>query len=361
TIVVQKQIEFLQTMEVGFDRQNLVYLPLHGTLRNQCEAFKQELRQNADITHVSLVSHVPTGVWHNGSGWEWENRNISSDPLITYYCADLDFAETFGTSMIHGEYFREELVGSSSYQSGEVIINQRLASIMGLDNPLGARLSNYGYDYKIIGVIKDFNFKPAYASVGPMIVFHRALSARHPNQYNYIFMKVRPGSIQETTSFVKATCESFCPGYPVELKSLEEDYTRLYRSTEQIGSIIGYGAGLMIFVSCLGLFGLAAFTVEQRSKEIGIRKVLGASVAGIVRLLSKEFLILIGVATAIAWAVAFLFVNGWLMTQFAYRVDIGWGPFVLAGVLALGTAFVAVSFQAIRAALSNPVDSLKCE
>jgi len=361
TIVVQKQLNYLQHRDLGFDQENLVYVALKGELKDRHETVKQQLLGHPDVLSVSAVSRVPTGVYDNGSKWEWDGRDEARDPLVTYYGADVDFLETFGAEMVLGEYFSKDRSEVSSVSSGNVVINERFAEIIGADNPIGMQLRNYGYSYTITGVMKNFNFKPTYWHVGPLMIYQKSFAESNPNRYNYLFARLRPGATGPVLSHIQSVCEKFDPNFPVVMRFLEDDYGYMYGGERRLGSIIQYSAFVMIFVTCLGLFGLSAYTAERRTKEIGVRKVLGASMPGVIGLLYRQILTPVLIANVIAWAFSYLLLTGWLMSRFAYRTSIGWQPLVLASCFTLGVALLSISYQAFRASRANPVDSLRHE
>lgn len=361
TMVVHKQLNYVQHRDPGFNKENLVYVGLKGEIKDRHETVKQELLAHPDILSVSAVSRVPTGVYDNGSKWEWEGRPEARDPLVTYYGADVDFLETFGTEMVHGEFFPKDRPDETSVTSGNVVINERFAEIIGADNPVGMQLRNYGYSYTVIGVIKNFNFKPTYWHIGPMMIYQKTFAETNPDRYNFLFARLRPGITRPALDHIQGVCERFNSGFPAVTRFLDDDYGHLYAGERRFGNIIKYSAIVMIFVTCLGLFGLSAYTAEQRTKEIGVRKVLGATVSGIVRLLYRQILTPVLIANVIAWALSYLLLTGWLMTRFAYRTSIGWQPLILASCLTLGMALISISYQAIKASRANPVESLRHE
>lgn len=263
--------------------------------------------------------------------------------------------------MDQGRFFSRELTPTASPKSGHVIINEEFANIIGKENPLGMRLSNGPKHATVVGVIKDFNYWPLYYRSGPLIIFYKTYSPV-PNHhfYRYIFARLKPDNIPQTIATIEKIYKNFNPEFPFTYRFLDEDYDRLYRSEEQAGAILRYFATLAILISCLGLFGLASFLAEQRTKEIGIRKILGSSVQGIVLLLSKEFLKWVAIANIIAWPFAWFISYKWLQ-NFAYRTSIGIWIFILSAGLALIIALLTVSFQSIKAATSNPVDALRYE
>lgn len=354
TIAVYKQLRFMSHMDLGFDKEHLIYSPVGGSLAKNYEAAKQELLQSPDILHATVTSHVPTGIYWNGSGWNWEGKDPKVDPLVTYFCVDADFIGTFKTEMAEGEFFSKEDITSGAFE-WKVIINEEFARITGKEALAGERLSIGAESYVVAGVIKDFNFKPLEEEIGPIAIF-----LPWPRRINYMFMRIDPENIPGTISHAKKVFQQFDPEFPFEYRFLDEDFDRLYRSEQRTGRIINIFAALTIIISCLGLFGLASFMVEQRTKEIGIRKVLGSSFHGIILLLSKEFLKWIVLANLIAWPLAYYYTSRWLQ-DFAYRTGLGLDVFVLTGMLSLAIALATVSYQAIKAARANPIESLRYE
>ena len=361
TLVIDKQVKFAQNRDLGYERENIVYFQLKKELKTHRLDIKRELLQHGDILHVAAVSHLPSGIWTNGSGWHWEGRSEAENPLVTYLTADTDFLETFGASMARGRYFSKDRPDVSSVQSGEVVINERFARIMGLEEPIGVRLSDDSRDFTVIGVVKDFHFKSLHHRMGPLMVFQKTFSNRSPDRYNYLVAKLRPGSETSAVEHIRTVCDKYSPGFPLTVGYLEDDLDVLYGGERQFGKVITYAAGLMIFIAGLGLFGLAAFTVERRTKEIGIRKVLGASLFSILRMLGRQMLIPVLIANGIAWVISYFLMSGYLISSFAYRTAIGWQPLVWSAVLTLGVALVSISFQAVRAARTDPIESLRYE
>ncbi|UCE24829.1 MAG: ABC transporter permease [Candidatus Zixiibacteriota bacterium] len=361
TLVIQKQLHFVQQKDPGYNKQDLVYISLKGESKNRYEALKNELLQHPDVLTVCATSRIPTGVYDNGSKWQWKDRLAGTDPLVTYFGADGDFLETFGTEMVAGAYFDRKRSEASTVTTEEVIINEAFADVIGADSPLGMQIHNYGRSYTIIGVMKNFNFKPYYWRIEPMMLYQKSFHENNPNRYNYLFARLRTGRSSEAIAHMQKTWEAMGTGFPLMLRFLEDDFGLMYDSERRFAEMIRYAAFVMIFVACLGLFGIAAFTVEQRIKEVGVRKVMGASAADIVRLMCRRILTPVLIANLVAWIISYLVLKGWLMTRFAYRTSIGWQPLVTASVLTLSVAMASIIFQAIRAAQSDPVESLRHE
>lgn len=361
TLVVYKQLEYMRTSDLGFNREHLVYIPVNGALKQHYDAAKQELLQIPGITQASLTSRTPLAFGSSGNGWDWGGKSPDLDPMVRYFCCDYDFIDTFKMEMVQGRFYTPELTPSPSPQSLQLVINEEFARIIGKENPVGMRLSRGPYHATIIGVIKNFNYWPLYYRSGPLIIFYKTYNpAPDHHYYRFIFTRIRPDNIPQTISNIKEVYTKFNPEFPFTYRFLDDDYNRLYRSEEQAGAILRNFAVLAVLISCLGLFGLASFLAEQRTKEIGIRKVLGSSVHGIIMLLSKQFLKWVAVANIIALPIAWYMSYAWLQ-NYPYRTGTGVWVFILTACMTLVIALVTVSYQAIKAARANPIESLRYE
>ena len=354
TAVIYKQVSFLQGMDLGFDSRNLLYIPLNGELRQHAETAKQELLKHPGILGVSLTSHSPTSINSDGNNWDWEGRKPKTNPWITYFSTDAHFLETFQAEMAAGSFYEKEFTSGTSESMGKVVINQTFARIMGMENPVGTRLSHEGHTYSVIGVVRDFKTEPLYRILEPLVVFYR------PQRFRYGFIRVNPENTRDVLRHIEMVYKQHNPEFPFSYYFLDEDYRRLYRSEQQLGVLINTFAGLGVLISCLGLFGLAIFMAERRTKEVGIRKILGARTGNIFRLLSMEFVLLVVLANVIAWPVAYWFMHNWLQ-DFAYRTTIGWELFLVAGMLSFGIALLTVGWQSFTASRKNPIDALRYE
>jgi putative ABC transport system permease protein len=355
TAVIFSQVRFMKTKSLGFDREQLLYLPVEGAVAANIDGFKQELLQIPGARSASATTHSPTGIYTNGQDFQWEGRNPNVNPLVTYFGVDRDFLETFQMTLTHGETFRP----GGSATAFDVIINERFAAIINAPDVVGMSLRRPPQNLRIIGVVKDFHFKPLDREIEPILIFcdpsYRAFQA-----YRFMFVRLHPGDVRATLAAIERTFRGRNPGYPFEFHFLDDDYDRLYRTVEREMAIVRTFAGLAILISCLGLFGLAAYTAEQRTKEIGIRKVMGATVPGVVVLLSGEYAKWVLVANALGGPVAYILMRSWLK-DYAYRVPLGWGIFAGAAAVTLAIAQLTVSGQAIRAARTKPVDTLRYE
>ena len=349
---IYKQLNYLQTMDLGYNIENLVFFSSRGELLERYETAKNEFLHVPGVIKVSASSTYPTGGRSNSSSWQWEGKDPGLKTIITFMSVDSDFLETLEIPLVKGRSFRKEYDHSGN--PGEILINEKLLGIIGKEDPIGARMSYRRRNYTVIGVIKDYLPNPRRRVDEPLILLQT------PERYRFIFLKIHPENISQTLSQVKNIFERLNPGFPFEYEFLGATYEIQFNFVRRTRSLIAYLAGFAIFISCLGLFGLASFNAEQRTKEIGIRKVLGSSVSRIVMLLSKDLTKLVLLANIIAWPVAWFSLNRWLQS-FLYRTHINLDIFIIAGAIALIIALFTVSYHSIKAATANPVDSLRYE
>jgi putative ABC transport system permease protein len=353
TLTVYRQVAYIMGKNLGFDRENLVYLKLEGDLFQNYEAFKQDLAQFPSVKNMTLFGpggmllrqgDLPTsGVGYRAGA---EEKSARLGVIFT----DYDFVSTLGAELIAGRNFSREF----ATDTGSFLINEAAARQMGLRDPVGQTIDFWGQEGKIIGVIKDFHSQSLHSPIKPLLV------GLMPENTGFVLVRTQPGQTAEALQQLEAAHLKHNPRYPFEYEFLDETFAQQYRSEQLVGQLTWYFALLTIFVACLGLYGLAAFTAEQRTKEIGIRKVLGASVASIVGLLSKDFVRPVGLAILLASPLAWYAGHRWLQ-HFAFRTDLGWWLFAVAGAGALAIAVLTVGFQAMRAAKANPVRSLRSE
>jgi putative ABC transport system permease protein len=355
TVVIFGQVRFIKAKNLGFDKEHLLYVPLEGRMRDSLAPLKNELLQFPGIQSVTATSHSPTGVYNNGHDWDWEGRDPSVNPLVTYFGVDPDFLKTFKMELVRGTSF----LPGSGHTMTSVIINESFAGIIGKPDVIGARLSQPGTQLQIIGVLKNFHFTPVNQEIGPAIIYYDP-TYKTFQQYRYLFIRLNPGPVPDALAYIEKAVRSFNPGLPFNYRFLDDDYDGMYRGVEREMAVVRTFTILAIFISCLGLFGLAAYTAEQRTKEIGIRKVMGASVPGLMALLSKEYAKWVLIANAVAWPVSYMLMKSWLR-QYYYRIDLGLPIFLLSTSLSVLIAQLTVSYQAFKAARTNPVDSLRFE
>ena len=355
TIVVYEQLHYIQNKKLGFDKDQILVLRNSGMLGNKESILKQQLLNDPRVVNVSNSGFLPVKSNYNDMTLTFPDGNTALSRRTNVYKVDDRYVPTLGMQMIAGRNFSKDFPTDSS----GVIVNETLANIYGWrKNAVGHTLDfntdlNGGFKgLYVIGVVKDFNFKSLHEEIGPVMMVLQ--------QSPGLIVNVKGKDVAGLLSSIKARWAGFNAGEPFTYSFLDEDYKEQYISDEKTGSIVGIFSAMTIFVACLGLFGLATFTAEQRTKEIGIRKTLGANVSQVVALLSGYFLKLVLIACVLAFPLAWFAMNKWLQ-DFAYRINISWWVFVVAGVGALLIALLTVSFQAIKAAVANPVKSLRTE
>jgi len=349
--VVYKQVRFMRGKSLGYDKEHVIYLPLRGETRASYEALKQELKRDVRIINVSGTNHSPTQIGSNSGGADWEGRDPESNVLISTNRVDYDYIETMRIEMAEGRTFSKEF---PTDPTAAFLVNEEVVKIMGVESAVGRRFDFQGIDGTVVGVMKNFHFQSVRYAIEPL-----AFTVM-PERVNYVVVRLQAGKIPESIDYVRSTWQKIIPDYPFDYRFMDEDFDRMYRSDERVGSLLRAFTLIAIIIACLGLFGLASYMAEQRTKEIGVRKVLGSTVAGIVFLLSKEFTKWVVAANLIAWPAAYFIMSGWLR-EFAYRTSLAWWVFFSAGLMALVVAILTVSYQSVKAALANPADSLRYE
>jgi putative ABC transport system permease protein len=358
TIVISRQYHFLRTMSLGINTDKVVYLKLTDSLRQTAEALKTELQRYPGVQQITRASgHPSEGGAAMGDGWYWEGKNTAANPWVTFLNVDPDFARTFQIKMVTGTFFPKDMEADTR----KVIINETYAKIMGNDSPVGKRLyvkeENQLYEYTIIGVIKDFHYATLAEPISPMII---SCNWQIYQQYKYLFFKLNSDDIPATIAYIERIFKKINSGSSFESYFLDESIEKLYQNEKLLSRIFFYFALLAIFISSLGLFGLSLFMAEQRTKEIGIRKTLGASTGRIAMLLSREFIKLVILANIITWPFAW-YIMSQLLKPFAYRITMGIDIFIISGLITLLITVLTIDSQIIRAARANPVDSLRYE
>jgi len=351
TVLVSSQVDFMRNRKLGLDKEQVVYLPIRSELVRKYDPLKIELLKSAGVRNVAASSNIPSyGVILTLDYITWEGKDPKDPKVLNLTSTGYDFIETLNMEMIEGRSFSEE------YPSDEnaVVINETAQKIIGMENPVGKRLMLGDTELPIIGIVKDYHFRSLHSEIEPLLLVN------DPSLYRYILIKLDSGDIPSALANIDNTWKTFFPDTPFEYHFLDEAYDNLYRTEQRMGTLFNYFTGLAIFISCLGLFGLASFMAEKRTKEIGIRKILGASVSGVVILLNREFIKWILIANIIASPVAYYAMSKWLQ-GFAYRINMEVWIFALAALAALAIAVVTVSYQSVRAATANPADSLRYE
>ena len=350
-MVVYRQVDYVQVKNLGFDRDNLVYIPIEGELTEKYNLFKQRAVTLAGVTSVSRMRQTPTGHHHYKGDISWPGKNPDDKESIADVIVGYDFVKTLKLQLRDGRDFST----SHGTDSANFLVNESMAARMGYHNPIGKKLSWGSEEGMIIGVLRDFHFYSMHTSIDPMVI-----RLNEKQKYGTILVRVEAGKAKEALSALENLSNEINPKTPFTYQFADEQYARLYNNEQLVSRLASWFACIAIFISCLGLFGLASFTAEQRTKEIGVRKVLGASVSNIVSLLAANFLKPVVIAIVIAIPVAQYWMHGWLQ-GFAYKIGMDWWMFALAGMIAIVIAMITVSFQAIKAAMANPVKSLRTE
>jgi len=351
---VNKQLKYLKTKDLGYNRDNIISMGLASEISSQYPIVRAELMRNPDILSMTRSSSRMDEEYTTTGGdavtWEGMSNNIVM-PKTHLMRADPEFFETFKIDMVEGRFFSNEF---PSDLTESAVINETTLKTMDLKSPIGKRITIWKRNFRIIGVVKDFHFYSLHDEIQPLIFIHRFAD------YRNIFIRINSQNIPETVSFIQNKIKEIVPGYISDLKFLDENLHNIYITEQRMVKATRYFTLLAIFISCIGLFGLASFTARQRIKEIAIRKVLGASLGNIAHQLSKEILICVIVANIVVCPVAYFVLQGWLQ-NYAYRATPGTGIFILASILALALAFLSIGWNVLKVSLANPVDSLRYE
>jgi predicted permease len=355
TVIIYRQIEHIHDRNIGYDRENLVTIKASGEIGKHFKQIRQDLLNTGAIENAGLNSFNTLSIGNNGAGARWEGQAQGQDPLISFRNITPGFLATAGMQLAEGRDFRADLPQADSMHC---LVTESLGRMMGKGSAVGKRIW-FGDDPKnamtVIGVVRDFVFGDMYGKPEPVLFNYGTDDAM------YLFARIKAGVHPERAiAQMEMVLKKDNPGYPIEYSFVGDDFNALFKTEALMGQLSRLFAVLAILISCLGLFGLSAYMAERRVKEIGIRKVLGASVTGLTGLLSKEFLQLVGLSTLIAFPLAWWAMNRWL-EQFAYRIGVEWWIFVVAAGVALAIALLTVSFQSVRAALMNPARSLRSE
>jgi ABC-type antimicrobial peptide transport system permease subunit len=351
TIVIAGQVNYVRTINLGFDRENLVYIPLEGDLTGKYKTFKQEALRLPGVSDVSRITQDPTQLENGTGGVDWDGKDPNVQPMFTQASVGYDVAKTLRLQFIEGRDFSREFpTDSLGY-----LVNESALKKIGYKDPIGRRLTFWQKKGTIVGVLKDFHFNSLHEPIQPLII-----RLREEENWGNALVRTKAGQTRQALTELEKLCRELNPKFPFTYRFADEEYQKLYKSEAIVHSLSNCFAFLGIFISCLGLLGLAMFMAEQRTKEFGIRKVLGAKVGTLFGLLSKEFLLLVLIAFVVASPLAWWAMHVWLQ-NFAYHIDVEWWVFVLAGGAALLIALMTVSFQALKVAVANPVKSLRTE
>jgi putative ABC transport system permease protein len=354
TIVISNQVHYMQTKDLGFDRDNLVYIPFQGDLWYHYSVFNQQLSGQPGIAGVTESMQAPSHNEHVGYDIGWEGKRADEHATAIHNGINYGYLDVLKVPVIQGRDFSRD----HPTDSGALIINEKFLAMTGFKDPIGKRITFFGTQHPIIGVVKDFHLRSLRDPIEPLILFFADTT-------NYIYgggvlVKTVPGQEHEAVASMEKVFHSMEPAFPFRYFFTDEDYQKLYNSEQTVSRLADSFSALAIVISCLGLLGLSMFTAEQRRKEIGVRKVIGASTGSIITLLSREVVQLIVIAALVAAPIAGIAMNGWLQT-FAYRVSLGWWVFIASGATALLIALATISWQAVKAARANPVRALRSE
>jgi len=353
TVVIYNQMHYILNKKVGFEKDQVLMIQGTQTLEGEVQNFKNELLKLSAVKSASVSDFLPvSGTKRNGNEFHNEGKQkLEAGTGGQFWDVDADYIKTLGMTIVAGRDFNPKLKTDSQ----AVIINQTMAQKLGLKNPIGKRISNYGPAVPIIGVVKDFNFESLKGSLDPLVM-HLG------NSPSIVSVKIKTGDVKNTLAQIIRVWKNFSPNQPIRYTFMDDQFANMYADVQRMRSIFTSFAVLAIIIACLGLFALAAFMAEQRSREIGIRKVLGASLANITSLLSLDFVKLVFIAILIASPIAWWAMNKWLQDfNPSNRISISWWMFALAGIVSIVIAVLTVSYQSIKAALMNPVKSLKAE
>ncbi|RNC83137.1 MAG: ABC transporter permease [Balneola sp.] len=355
SVVIFQQLNYIQSKDAGFNRDQIVTIEITDPeVMPRFDVLKQSFSSNPNILSVSSGSHLPTKIESQTSGINWDGKPEDYDLDTFNGIINTNYLEMLGVDMIAGRYFDEEMDPDTA---NHLIINESLARSIGWspEEAVGKDFILWRRDGRIVGVVQDFNFMSYHSSIAPLLLRYAPIE-----QHSKIMLKISPNNMQETLRFVEDEIRAISPDFPFIHAFLDDTFDNQYRTELTLGKMFNYFTILALFIACMGLFGLASFMMEQRSKEIGIRKVLGANLLQIITLLNRDFIKLIGISLLISIPVGWFLANNWLK-DFAYRIDLGPMIFISTAVIALGVALLTVSIKSFKTATANPIDSLKSE
>jgi putative ABC transport system permease protein len=350
TFTMSRQLSYMREKNPGYDKEQLIYLPLRGDTQQRYASFKQGLINDPLILGVSGTYDPPTSMSANAGGADWEGKDPNFRPLIGEAAVDYDYVQTMKISMAEGRSFSRHYASDST--TG-VLVNEALAKLIGGGSVVGKRFS-FANDGTIVGVMKDYHYSRVQSAIEPLAVYLA------PSRVNYALVRLQAGNVAGSLARVKAAWGEVNPSYPFEYRFFDEDFDRMFQADQRMATLFGYASLFAIIVACLGLFGLASYMAEQRTREIGVRKVLGASISEITALLSREFVKWVLVANLVAWPVAYVLLEK-LLQNYAYRIPFLWWLYPLVLLISVGVALLTVSSQSIKAATMNPVETLRYE
>lgn len=351
TLVVYRQFQYTQDKQLGFNRNNVFFSWMKADMGDKTETIRQQLMEDHSIEFVGLSGQHPISVGNSTWGFEWPGKDPEERILFSNMSVNPDFVDALGLEIIKGRNFDQSRVSDTA----NFIINETAAKKMRLDDPVGQPITMWETRKgQIIGVVKDYHFRSLHREIEPLVFFY------DPSWRNVLLIRHKEGMAQQALAKTEQVFKQYAPSYPFEFEMVASTWNNIHQGEKQIMELFQYFAGLSIFISCLGLFGLAAFSAEQRTKEIGIRKILGASMPNLTQLMIKDFALLVLIASTLACPLAWYLMNDWLQ-DFVYRIEVGYVTLLLATLLAFIIAVATVSYHALRASILNPVRSLRYE
>ncbi|MFQ3213395.1 MAG: putative ABC transport system permease protein [Marivirga sp.] len=346
--VISKQLDYVQNKDIGFERKNLLAVTISEDLQKNFDAFKTDALQIPGVYSITKTSHILLGEYGTSPEVIWNGKADDDGSLFTGMVGSVDFVKTYGAKLLMGRDLMHNNPDNIEY-----LINESAMKQMKMESPIGQTLSFWGNSGTIVGVVKDFHFSSLKESIFPLIIRSEGYS-----EFGTAFIKYNTDNLQQTLASLKSLHSRLNPAFPFEYKFMDSEYNKLYKSESTFYKLSTFFSMLAILISCLGLFGLVIFTAEQKTKEIGVRKVLGASAFAITSLITKDFMKLILIGIAIGIPIAWYSMTKWL-TDYAYRIDMPWGAFIATAGLIIGIAVFTISFESTKAALANPIKSLK--
>jgi len=354
TAVVWKQVNYIQSTNLGYDKDNILCIPVEGELQQKFDIFKAEALSLPDIESITHLTEQPAHISGATTVVQWPGKHVNGLSEFTVAGAGYDFIKTLKLSLLEGRGFAKEYPGDTT----GFVLNEEAVAKIGYKDPIGKPLTVWNLKGTIIGVVKNFHNSSLQNPIDPFIFYSNEQGGRKP--FGFALVRIKAGQTRQAIAGLENTCKALNPKFPFTFNFADEQFQTLYTSEMLAGKLSGIFAFLGILISCLGLLGLAMFIAERKTKEIGIRKVLGARVGSLFALLSREFVGLICIALFIAMPAAYYFMHNWLQ-QYAYRTTLSWWVFALTAIAALGITLLTVSYHSIKAALTNPVKSLRAE
>ena len=348
TIVISNQLRYIQSKQLGYDKENVLTMPIIN-MAPHLDAIRADLVKNPGVTDVTWSSGDIIDLGGQTGNNDWDGKQNGETVMLSPINVKENFIPFFKMQMVEGKNFDGDISDSTHF-----ILNETAVNAMHLKNPIGKRIRLWETTGTITGVVKDFNFQSVRNKIKPAIFYN------HQKTYGHIYVRTTGKSLPNVIAAAKTEWDKYNAEFSFNYNFLDDKFKALYEDEQRTGLLFNIFAGIAIFISCLGLFGLAAYTAQVRKKEIGVRKVLGSSVSGIIKLLAKDFIKLVVVAIVIATPIAWYLMNAWLQ-DFAYKISLGWGVFIIAGLISILIALLTISFQSIKAAIANPVKSLRME